>query len=113
MAVLFPSRMPQPVLAMAGVGHRPALLSRKRTTAVGRGCVKTPALRLHVENLSQLRQSEEQRHWRLLLGKDNRENYAARYSFVHVFTQPRPIAVIEGGIRCGYHGRTQTLGGRP
>src|SRR6516165_10733743 len=54
---------------------------------------KTPALRLHVDNLSKFQQSEKKKHWRPLLGKDNRENYAARSSLVHVFTQAGPIAV--------------------
>ena len=52
--------------------------------------MKTPALRLHVEKLSKFQQSEKKKHWRPLLGKDNRENYAVRSSLVHVFTQAGP-----------------------
>src|SRR5215471_12882551 len=69
-----------------------------------RGCAKTPALRLHVEHLSKFQRSEKKKHWRPLLGKDNRENYAARSSLVHVFTQAGPIVAIHGRSQNGVLG---------
>src|SRR6516165_3794531 len=40
------------------MGRSSVQISGTRTTAVHRGCVKTPALRLRVENLSRFRQPE-------------------------------------------------------
>src|SRR5271169_5729491 len=99
-----------PLLALSG--HRATsescpLSGVKRTSMLGAftsafdlGCVKTPKSNLRIEISSRLRQFKEQQRWRPLLGVDNRENYSARSSCAHVFTQPRPKADIGGQSQC-------------
>ena len=98
----------------AGRGSQPVTpieRSCQASAACDRGCVKTPALRLHVENLSKFQQSEKKKHWRPLLGKDNRENYAARSSLVHVFTQAGPEAAIRLSYSMTSSARARIAGG--
>jgi hypothetical protein len=57
-------------------------------SALGLGCVKTPATNLRVEIPSRFRQFENQKCLRPLLGEDDRENNSAHSRLGLVFTQP-------------------------
>jgi len=60
-----------------------------------RGCAKTPAFNLRVENPSRFSQSENQKCWRRLSEEANRENRSALTRLAHVFPQPGPYCVAE------------------
>src|SRR5215472_7788841 len=66
------------------------------TGLYARGCAKTPAFNLHVENPSRFSQSETQKCWRRLSEEANRENVFAFTRLAHVFPQPGPNAIIDG-----------------
>ena len=59
-----------------------------------RGCAKTPAFNLRVENPSRFSQSESQKCWRRLSEEPDRENRSALTRLAHVFPQPGPEAGI-------------------
>jgi hypothetical protein len=54
-----------------------------------RGCAKTPAFNLRVENPFRFGQSENQKFWRRLFEEGNRENGSTLSWLAHVFTRVR------------------------
>jgi hypothetical protein len=78
---------------------------RLDTSASGLGCVKSQKSKIRSEISSRLRQFEKRKRWRPLSGEDNGEKNSARFSRVHVFTQPRPIGDLV------HHGNYAVAGG--
>jgi hypothetical protein len=66
--------------------------------------VETPQLNLRTEFRLDFNRFEKERRWRQLPGQDNRENYSARFSCAHVFTQPSSLYTLAGAVDAGKTG---------
>jgi hypothetical protein len=85
------TKTPVPLGNVSPGGCHPASIIQhhRSASALGPGCVKTPAFNLRVESSSRFGQSENQKFCGRLSEEDNRENDSTLSWLAHVFTQPR------------------------